>query len=554
MKQFLTLIKKHPWISLVIASAWVLTLIPIIFDGQTGCVNETCGFIVGSNYRDGIWFQAVAETSFRTFPFQMPNFAGELLRGYHYLPNVFAYLLTFLGIPVAFTLYKIIPLLYMTGITLLGVRLARTIQKDKRFVGIFLFFLLFGMHLSLLTSLYHHGEIRNGALINTFQATRILESPHVALALLGLFFVVLRLYRKSISLRDRIAFSLILFLTMGTKFYVAFSLGIILGMYELILFFKFKKFPDTLMAFLLYGVSAGSAILLFYDPFSTSASGSIFTFAPFVTTHHMIESPDLFYMQGMVLARYFLYEAGWSPRLVGIELLSTALFFIYYFGARVLWIMFFFSRKMVSRMKAVEVACATSILLSMGMTVGFLQKGDWFNTIQFSVPAAYLSVIFLSQSLFAIVKKHTMFGYAFIFSLVLLTLPAQLINLTYLQSNARFVLPQAEVDALAYLKEQPPGSVFAPQDEHDMAYVSAFSGKPGYLNYVSHLGNAGFDSSKREALRQNFQSNIDEINTDYLYFNLKTHPISGVNECISRNYTVIYDMKNVRMCKKISRD
>ncbi len=136
-------ITKHKLILIVITIAFVLTLLPIVFDGQYGCVNKVCGFIVGTNYRDGIWFQSVAASAFKSFPFRMPNFSGAFLSGYHYLPNLIAHLLSLIGIPIAVTYYKLFPILYMILLSFFSIFLARKIKDKPQFVLFFLFFVFF---------------------------------------------------------------------------------------------------------------------------------------------------------------------------------------------------------------------------------------------------------------------------------------------------------------------------------------------------------------------------------------------------------------------------
>lgn len=550
MKDSLRYIAKNPILLFILIPAFILTLINTIFDGQMGCVQNNCGFIVGTNFRDGIWFQAVAATSFKTFPFQMPNYAGESLRGYHYLPNLFAYILSLGGIPIAITFYKLIPIAYMTGMTILAIKLARAIQDKVLFVSIFLFSLFFGMHLSLVTSLYHYGEIRNGALINTFQATRILESPHVALALLGLFYVVWKLYTKRLSRVDYVLNALLIFVTLGTKFYVAFTLILILSIYELIILIRSKKLLPLIKHGLLYGVSALCAIFVFYDPFSVSKSGSIFVFSPFSTVHHLIETPDLFYSQSMVLARYFLYEAGWSPRLVLIELFSVFLFVVYYFGTRVLSFLYFLNPTNLKKFKPVEIAIGISTLISILVSVLFIQKGDWYNPIQFSVPAAYLSVIFLSKWLYQMIRKHKVTGYLIFGIFILVTFPANLVNLTYLQKNARLVIPANEVRALEFLKNQPKGSVFVPMDENDMNYVSALTGKPSYVNFVNTLENAGIDYKNRLTNSQQFPDSVLSISADYFFVPQSRYKTKAPFACSKYTLKPIYNKDGVVICTK----
>lgn len=63
---------------------YIITLIKTFPDGGMGCINGKCGLILGENYRDGVWFMAVAATAFKTIPFQLPIFSGAPLQGYYY--------------------------------------------------------------------------------------------------------------------------------------------------------------------------------------------------------------------------------------------------------------------------------------------------------------------------------------------------------------------------------------------------------------------------------------------------------------------------------------
>lgn len=546
IKETLHYLLDNKLLFIVIIPALVLTLMPLVFDGQNGCVNGKCGFIVGTNYRDGIWFQAVAATSFKTFPFQMPNFSGEILRGYHYLPNLFAYLLSFVGIPIAFTFYKIIPIFYISTLTLLTINLGKKIHNSPFFVGILLFFMYFGMHLSLITSLFHFGKLRNQALINTFQATRILESPHTALALLILFSILIILYKKTVNVKSRIIISILTFLSFGIKFYIAFSIVNILFFYEVVEFIKTKKIKNFFVNNFVYAIGVVFAIFLFYDPLNSLNSGSIFMFSPFATVHHLIESPDLFYLPQMVLARYYLYEHGWSSRLIFIEFFSSFLFVLFYFGTRIIGFIQICLQLIKKNINAVELAISFSLVSSIIFSIMLIQKGDWFNPIQFAVPAAFLTNIFAAKFIFRIIKRSKILGYLLLTVVILITFPANLSNISYLSNTGRLVIPQKEMDALNFLKKQPEGTVFAPIDENDMAYVSAFTGKPTYINFISVLENAGINFKNRyELSKKNSFEQIKSQNIKYLYLN-------GVmkSECNnSKKESIIFKNDLISICK-----
>ncbi len=553
MNNSIKYLSEHIILLFLIIPAFILTLLPLIFDGQTGCVNGTCGFIIGTNYRDGIWFQAVSATAFQTFPFQMPNFAGEVLRGYHYLPNLLTYLLSLVGIPIAVTFYKLIPIAFMIGLTALSISLARKIKDSPLFVALFLFFTYFGMHLSLVTSLYHFGEIRNSVLINTFQATRLLESPHAAIAMLILYSVLILLYRNKLRLRDHILISILVFLSFGIKFYVAFSLMTILFFNELFRLIQKRNFRKFLWHNSLYGLGALIAIFMFYDPLDSASSGSIFIFAPFATVHHLIESPDLFYNENMIHARYFLYEAGWSPRLLMIELLSVFLFVLFYFGTRILGFIYILRGIITKSLNTIETAVSVSIILSITIAVMFIQKGDWFNPIQFAVPASYLSTLFLSKLIYQVISWNKKTGYVILTMLVLLTFPANLANAAYLSNPGRFVIPQGEMDALDYLKNQPNGVVFAPMDENDMAYVSAFTRKPTYINFQNTLENAGIDFERRMEISTKEISSIpQEKEIQYIYIPLShKDSVSLLLMCHGEYFEKVYENNEAVVCERL---
>ena len=547
-------ILKHPILLVVIVPAFILTLIRFIIDGQNGCAVGQCGFIIGSNYRDGIWFQAVASTAFTTWPFQMPNFAGAELSGYHYLPNLITYLLSKIGIPIVVTFYKIIPIVFMTILTSLSITVARKFKDDVRFVLLFLFFVFFGMHLSLILSLYHHGFIQNNALINTFQATNILESPHASFAILILLKILVLLHKQKRSMQDIVITSILLFLVFGTKFYVAFSISIILLVFELLTLIKLKDIRTFIRNGFMYGIASSIAILIFYNPFQASANGSIFIFAPFATVHHLIETADLFYNNNLILARYYLYEHGWSPRLVAIEVYSTILFVLYYFGTRTIGFIQVLLQIYKRKFHTTELAITISVFASIGMSVMFVQQGDWFNPIQFAVPAAFLMNLFVAKFLYELVCKHTKIGYGMIAIIVLVTLPANLINLSYSSHPARLVISYPEMDALKFLKEQPDGSVFVPTDGYDMAYVTAFSEKPSYFIYVNGATNAGIDISERTTIaKENPIELITSQQVDYFYLPQSYEKYTElIDACIeSTNHEIIYTNDEVSICSRI---
>ncbi len=515
-----TYILKHKLILFLIIAAFTLTLLPIFFDGQYGCVNKVCGFIVGTNYRDGVWFQSVAASAFKTFPFRLPSFSGAFLSGYHYLPNLITYLLSRIGIPIIISYYKLFPFLYIMFLTALSIVLARKIKNHPLFVISFLFFTFFGIPLTLITSLHYYGFIKNSLLINTFQSTRVLESIHFAFSFIILLTVLILMNKKVLKLKERIIIGILVFSIFGIKFYVAAIMFFMLLLNETLLCLQNKKIKEYFVSFFIYGIAATVSILIFYNPFTAVEGGSIFVFAPFATVHHMIENEALFYLPNMVLARYFLYAHGVSPRLIAIELFSTFLFVVFYFGARALGFLYVAKQIVTRRISRFEIVLTSGALLGIVLSVMLIQKGDWFNPMQFAVVSAFLMNIFSAQFMYWLFQKQKILAGVLGLVVFVLTFIPNLVNLNYLSDKARLVIPQEEIQALEVLKKLPDGSVFFPiiDPNVDLTYVSAFTGKQTYVNFVTLLQTTSVPYQKRfEETKDANKINVDSLEIQYAY-------------------------------------
>lgn len=511
---------KHRLISFLIITAFILTLLPIFFDGQYGCVNRVCGFIVGTNYRDGIWFQSVAASAFKTFPFRMPNFSGAFLSGYHYLPNLVAYLLLRIGVPTAISYYKLFPLLYMILLTALSIFFARKMKDRPLFVVFFLFFTFFGIPLTLITSLHYYGFIKNSLLINTFQSTRVLESMHFAFSFIILLVVLIFLNKKVLKLKERLFIGLLVFFVFGIKFYVASTMLFMLILNETLLCFRNKKIKKYFISLFIYVVAAIISILIFYNPFTAVKGGPIFVFAPFATVHHIIENEALFYLPNLVLARYFLYAHGVSPRLIVIEFFSTFLFVVFYFGTRVLGFLYIAKQIISRKISRFETVLSSGIILGIILSVMFVQKGDWFNPMQFAVISAFLINVFAAEFMYELFQKQRLFATGICLLVFALTFIPNLINLNYLSDKARLVIPQEEMRALELLKTLPDGAVFFPiiDPNVDLTYVSAFTGKQTYVNFVTLLQTTSVPYQKRfDETKNAAKIDVDSLDVRYAY-------------------------------------
>ncbi len=554
--RFLTWIVNKRFLFVFVGIGAALTLIPVVFDGYTGCVDHRCGFIVGTNYRDGLWFLAVTATAFQTWPFQMPNFAGANLTGYHFLPNLLVYILSLIGIPATFSFYQLLPIVYFVSLTLLSIALAKKIVDNKLFVFCFLFFIFFGIPLTLITSLYHKCYIDNRLLINTFQSTRVLESPHTAFSFLLILSALTTLYQKNLKLKQRLFLGLLVFISFGTKFYAAITLLLLIISNEIGLVIKQKKLLFFFGYLIFIAVISAVGICIFYNPFSSYAPGSTFKLVPFATVHHLIEEPTLFYLPKMVLARYYLYEHGWGPRLLAIELFSSLLFVVFYFGSRTVGLIYAVKQIITRKINRLELIILSAIIFDTAFSILFIQKGDWYNPIQFAVAAAFLANIFAAKFMFEVIKQNRPLNWLLFLLIIIVTFPANLVNLGYLKNPARWVISAPEMAGLSFLRRQPNGVVLQPfnQEGHDMAYVSAFTGKPTYVNFTNVLDNAGIDYRKRLEHQLNIEkTDIDRLPVNYIYIppDYKKRQLL-IKKCQqSKKYQQIFNNQTVIIFRKI---
>jgi hypothetical protein len=257
-------------------------------------------------------------------------------------------------------------------------------------------------------------------------------------------------------------------------------------------------------------------------------------------------------MKDMVNARYFLYERGWSPRLLLIELFSSALFVLFYFGTKIIGFIYITKQLILKKLTRFEISLLIALLVGIILAILFIQKGDWFNPIQFAVVSAFIMNYFAAKFLYELFSKKLLF-YLVAVIVFIITVPAHFVNLGYLKNDARYVIPNAEMDALNFLKKQADGVVFSPIFDPDMAYVSAVSGKQTYVNFLNVLENNGINYSTRIQETEHMETiQIDALDVRYLYIPY-TYKFSKelITKCkASLHFRVIYNKQNVVICEK----
>lgn len=500
-------LQQYPLILLVVLTGTAATLMITVFDGFFGCVEGTCGTIVGQNFKDTLQHLSVSASSFKTVPFNAAIYAGEPLQGYHYLPNLLIYLLSIIGIPVTISFFQLLPLAFAISFPFVAIPVARRMNASPVFVGFFLFFAYFGSTFSWIMSWYHTGDpfLQDAVMIPLMDGTRAMRSIHYAFSLIIILAIILIFMRGKVTFKHRMLIASLLFLCTGTKFYGAVVAALIVGIYEVIELVHTKNWRAFLLHNVTYLIAGGAGILVFYNPFQATSTGSKFSFAPFSIVHHMIEDPKLFYEKDKLLARYTLQESGGlSPRLLYLELYSSFLYVVYYFGLRIIGVIPMVKRIVTRTMPRTEIVITVTILLATSISLLFVQKGDWFNIIQFLPYATFLMSFFAAMTVYSLWKTRHIALYATAIGILLLVFVPNLQRFSYLDLY-RYTIPREEIEALNELKKQPFGAVFVTPLDPRGAYHSAFSGKPVYYytRYENVYRNWGIDYAERQDIAGN---------------------------------------------------
>ncbi len=516
MRHVLDYIKKNPLVLLVIVPGLIYHMLIIMPSGSPYCVAGKCGiFFWGPHGHDALWHLAIAETSFNKVPFVTPTFAGGILRGYNFLLDYIMFIFSKVGISPIITYFKILPVIWFTLLTGVTIILGRKIKDSPLFVSLLLFFFYFGGSFGYLLTYMHRGTIAGSEGLLAMQSGHTLINIQYAFSLVVILFLLTLIIEKKSDTKTSLLISFLVFVNLGLKFYAGVITLFMVGLYYFHLFLISKKKVVIFLQFLPSVVAAALALLMFYDPISSSKTGPSLIFSPFAIVHSMIEERDLLYMRDMVDQRYYLASKGFGLRLLRIDLISVLLYFFFNFGTRIIGFYYLIKSSLIRKIRFFDFLIFTTIIFSITLAVLFIQKGEWWNTVQFFYYAIFLMNIFAALGVYELLRQKNAILYLFVAALILFTLPTSydlISQFTYFPSPS--YLPQNEITALKFLRKLPDGVVLTDSYNKkskekytvpiplfaydDTSYVSAISGKQTYLNDLVQLRLTGIDYSKRE--------------------------------------------------------
>ena len=496
--------------------------------GSNYCIKDACGlYLWGVHAHDSIWHIALITTAFKQIPFVVPTYSGAILSGYNILLDLFVYLLTKIGISSFFSFFKLLPLLWFFLFGVAAITLGRKIKDDVKFVAILLILLFFGGSYSYFLTIYHNGTIDGSAAVMAMQSGLMMTNLQLALSFAVILFMLYFIKVGKFNYKQVMLFSILTFIAIGLKFYGAVIAMFLAGAYILEIFLHTKKISLTFKYCLPIIFSIIISVLFFYNPFAALKSGSVLIYSPFALVHSMIEERDLIYLKDLVLQRYYLLSVNpLSPRLLAIELFSALLFIFINLGSRFFGLIYFLYKLIKRQVTRFDIYVAISILIGTLLAILFIQKGIWWNTVQFFYYVIFLANFFAAELIYKLLKAGNRILYLIGILLVMLALPINLDIIKGTLTAPRAAVSRQELAALEFLKKQPEGVVFSSFHYVDKknsgnfdetAYIPAFTEKQSYIDDLHVLKLIGIDYSARFDRVQNMDCKIFQ-EVKYIYF------------------------------------
>lgn len=506
----LDFLSKYRYIVVSSCLFGVLSLALIINSGYHTCVDNLCTYYFSEwQMHDALWHISLAKLAFNDLPFSNPFHAGSTLAGYNYFIDLVLYLFTKLGIEAINVYFVVLPviavLLYLHSTWLYFKEVCKS--NYERILSIF--FLYFGTGLSYFFTLYTDQSL-SGATLRGFPVvtslypfSMMLNLPY-AFSLPLIVYVLIYLSKKSQPKGD-VYLAIAVFLAFGLKFYA----GIVI---VLLLLFNLS-FTSYIRHFFVIFVPSLAAYLLFYRG---SMIGFPFAFDPLALTHVIIDDVHLFYNQTLTLARYHLYEniSGFPLRLVAIETFTLFLFFFINWGTRLIGYIIVFTTKTSTYLTK------SLLLISLGLgliPVFFIQKGGWYNTMQFMYYSIFLLSLATVKLLSQLELKKPRMAIILALLITLPLIPNSLEQFTY-YFKPKNVVSSAELTALEALRNQQDGVVHVNRPWAKRAIIPVFAEKQMYyldsdqlmLMLPSHV-------DRLNLIRQSEGGSIHQIPADYFF-------------------------------------
>lgn len=499
----------------------------------------------GPNGHDGVWHIALTESLSRGSR-GMPVFSGEILKNYHVgFDSLLAFLHKLTTIPISTLYFQIIPPILALLIGYLVYKFTLSWTKSNRKAWWATFFVYFGGNFGWIITLLREGKLGGESMFWAQQAISTLINPPFALSivliLLGLLF--LAKYLKTQTTKYFLVTTLVFGILLQIKVYAG-----ILSLSGLCLAGVYNYLKERNFTILRVFIGSFLLSLILFLPFNKNST-SLLVFQPFWFLETMMGFADRLYWPKFFNAMIVYKQTANLIKGIPAYLVAFALFWFGNLGTRVIKeILVWKWLKNIKKLTFIEVFIISVIGVGILIPMLYIQKGTPWNTIQFIYYSLTFSGILAGITLGEFIEKsklNRILSYIIQVAIFLLTIPTILGTLShYLPSRPPAKITYQELGALEFLANQPQGVILTyPFDKEaaqaavdnpprplylyeSTAYVSAFSGKPVFLEDEVNLDITGYDwRARRLKALEYFKSSdtskarnfLKENNITYIY-------------------------------------
>lgn len=491
---------NRKWLLLAVGTIiWSLTMV------KSGWgYNYGLGFW-GPNGHDGIWHLSLIE-SLAQGKWDMPIFAGSSIQNYHLgFDLILAVIHRLTGVASPLLYFQLTPPLFAFLIGWLTYKFVQAWSKSDLAAWWSVFWVYFGGSLGWVLG---KGE-------STFwsaQAISTLINPPFSLSLVLMLGALISLQKKKWVISG-----ILLGLLFPVKVYAGF-----LAVVGLIAAFIWNRNRNLIWTLAIVVVMGGGYLSL-----ATRNATGLVVWQPGWYLETMMSLSDRVGWQRYYSAMTNYRLGGQWLKAIAAYTVALGIFLIGNLGTRLL---------ALGKVRKIDWQAAfmgTVVLAGIVVPMLFLQTGTPWNTIQFFYYSLFFAGI-LTGPVVAKIKNQLA-----VVVLVVLTLPTTWQSLqNYLPNRPPAMLPQAELQALKFLADQPAGVVLtypfdsaaAKQAEanpprplylyESTAYVAAFSFHPVFLEDEVNLNITGYDwPQRRQAVSQFFVEKNAEVARQFLQQN-----------------------------------
>ena len=491
-----------------IRKIWRPELLPALVIGFASLVQFALMYKSGTLYQgglafwgvhgyDGIWHVSLVQELARYFPPQNPGFAGEALKNYHFLTDLFiAQFHNFSRIPILDLYFRFVPLLLTALLNVLIFIFVRAWSKSKKVACWSVFFASIVGSFGYLPQLIGHGSNNWETAFWGVQPASAFLNPPFALSLIilmtGLFFLnqMPKKPKKSYFLIISLVFGILI----GFKVYaglIALTTLLLMGIWQLLR----KRDKSVLVVFFLSLIFS----LMVYFP-SSRATVGFMVFEPWWFIQTMVQAPDRLNWPGLELRRqtYVLLND-----FISLGLLQAFVFMIFLIGnLGTRFIGFFPLVKRIFKGSVTDRFLILASLIAFVPPLFFVQKAVPWNSIQFIYYFIFLFSFFAALSFVWLLEKarFLFFKLLIIIVFVLLALPSTLKTIYWFNAATPTTLLEAgEVEGLEFLrKNSQKGEIIltypfnaniqksfkeppVPMTHYNSPYVAFFTGRRVFL-------------------------------------------------------------------------